>query len=126
MRYRRDRTPGGCYFFTLVTMDRQPLLTLPENLERLQQGSSRKPTAFFSNCWTNSCSNLSEISLTLDESGLDASLVSTVKASVSVTNPFPASGGKGAETVQQLKDNALAYFQAQGRSVTREDYITRV
>ena len=37
MRYRRDRTPGGCYFFTLVTMDRQPLLTLPENLERLQQ-----------------------------------------------------------------------------------------
>ena len=38
MRYRRDRTPGGCYFFTLVTMDRQPLLTLPENLERLQQG----------------------------------------------------------------------------------------
>ena len=38
MRYRRDRTLGGCYFFTLVTMDRQPLLTLPENLERLQQG----------------------------------------------------------------------------------------
>ena len=38
MRYRRDRTQGGCYFFTLVTMDRQPLLTLPENLERLQQG----------------------------------------------------------------------------------------
>ena len=37
MRYRRDRTPGGCYFFTLETMDRQPLLTLPENLERLQQ-----------------------------------------------------------------------------------------
>ena len=78
------------------------------------------------NATQDSISNLSEISLTLDESGLDASLVSTVKASVAVTNPFPASGGKGAESIQQLKDNALAYFQAQGRSVTREDYITRV
>ncbi len=78
------------------------------------------------NATQDSISNLSEISLTLDETGLDPSLVSTVKTSVAVTNPFPASGGKGAETVKELKDNALAFFQAQGRSVTREDYITRV
>ena len=78
------------------------------------------------NATQDSISNLSEISLTLDETGLDAGVVTTVKDSVAVTNPFPATGGKGAESIQQLKDNALAYFQAQGRSVTREDYITRV
>ncbi len=78
------------------------------------------------NATQDSISNLSEISLTLDETGLDAGVVTTVKDSVAITNPFPATGGKGAETIQQLKDNALAYFQAQGRSVTREDYITRV
>jgi len=74
----------------------------------------------------DSITSLSEISLTLNETGLDSALVSTVRGSVAVTNPFPATGGKGAETIQQLKDNSLAFFQAQGRSVTREDYITRV
>jgi hypothetical protein len=78
------------------------------------------------NATQDSITSLSEISLTLDETGLDSALVSTVRGSVAVTNPFPATGGKGAETIKQLKDNALAYFQAQGRSVTREDYITRV
>ena len=78
------------------------------------------------NTTQDSITNLSEISLTLDETTLDSAVVSTVKDSVAITNPFPATGGKGAETVKQLKDNALAYFQAQGRSVTREDYITRV
>ena len=78
------------------------------------------------NATQDSITNISELSLTLDETSLDAGLVSTVKASVAVTNPFPATGGKGAETVKELKDNALAFFQAQGRSVTREDYITRV
>jgi putative transposase len=29
--YRRARTPGGSYFFTVVTYHRQPLLTRPES-----------------------------------------------------------------------------------------------
>ena len=28
--YRRSRTAGGCYFFTLVTQHRQPILTHPD------------------------------------------------------------------------------------------------
>ena len=78
------------------------------------------------NTTQDSITNLSEISLTLDETSLSPALVATVKDSVAVTNPHPATGGKGSETAQELKENALAYFQAQGRSVTREDYITRV
>lgn len=37
MRYRRVRIPGGVYFFTLVTFDRQRTLCLPENLALLRQ-----------------------------------------------------------------------------------------
>ena len=34
--YRRAYQPGGCYFFTLVTHQRQPWLTQPANIERLR------------------------------------------------------------------------------------------
>ena len=44
---------------------------------------------------------------------------------LAVTNPYPATGGKSAETTIEIKNNALAYFQAQGRVVTKEDYIIR-
>lgn len=35
--YRRAFQPGGCYFFTVVTHERQPWLTEPESLERLRR-----------------------------------------------------------------------------------------
>ncbi|MDP2783985.1 MAG: transposase [Sulfurimicrobium sp.] len=37
MDYRRARQAGGIYFFTVVTHNRQPLLTRPENLDLLRQ-----------------------------------------------------------------------------------------
>ena len=36
MQYRRSHQPGGSYFFTLVTHQRQPLLSIPENIDRLR------------------------------------------------------------------------------------------
>ena len=47
------------------------------------------------------------------------------KTSVAVTNPLPAVGGKNAETVEEIRQNALANFPAQNRCVTKEDYIVR-
>ena len=47
------------------------------------------------------------------------------KDSVAFTNPEPAKGGSAGETVRQVRENALAYFQAQSRVVTKEDYIVR-
>jgi putative transposase len=35
--YRRFYQPGGSYFFTVVTYNRMPILTVSENLSRLQQ-----------------------------------------------------------------------------------------
>ena len=69
--------------------------------------------------------NISNISYVIDDTGLNAGQVQTAKDSVAATNPEPATGGRGAESIKEVKDNALAYFQAQGRAVTKEDYITR-
>ena len=56
---------------------------------------------------------------------IDAIKTSTLN-STAVTNPNPATGGGGAETLENVRVNALAYFQAQNRAVTKDDYITRV
>ena len=56
---------------------------------------------------------------------LNGGLVNYVKNSLSVTNPTPAVGAKTADTLQDIKNNALANFATQNRLVTREDYIIR-
>ena len=61
-----------------------------------------------------------------NQDNLTQTLVDESRSSVAAINPQPATGGKGAETPKELKENALAYFQAQGRAVTKQDYITRV
>jgi len=64
--------------------------------------------------------------ITLDDAGLGANLVAQTRSSVAVNNPIPSSGGKDAESIIEIKNNSLAYFQAQQRAVTKADYITRV
>ena len=51
-----------------------------------------------------------------DESKLSSGLVATTKASIAINNTVPATGGRDAESVVEVKNNALAYFQAQGAS----------
>ena len=55
-----------------------------------------------------------------------AGLIATSKASLACSNELPAIGGRAGENVIEVKNNALAYFQAQGRTVTKEDYMMRV
>lgn len=61
----------------------------------------------------------------LDESGLDNLLYNQVVSSLAVTNPVPATGGKSGEELNEIRQNALAYFASQNRAVTKEDYIIR-
>lgn len=49
----------------------------------------------------------------------------TVKNSIAVENEIPASGGRGAETLDEIRENALANFGSQNRAVTRKDYQVR-
>ena len=57
---------------------------------------------------------------------LDSDIKTSTLNSTAITNTQPATGGGGAETLENVRVNALAYFQAQGRAVTKDDFITRV
>ena len=59
------------------------------------------------------------------EDGLVSNVKSSVEESLTVTNKEPATGGKSAESVEEVRNNALAHFSTQQRAVTREDYIIR-
>lgn len=56
---------------------------------------------------------------------INASTVNFVKTTLAVNNASAASGAKTADTLQDVKNNALANFATQNRLVTREDYIIR-
>ena len=57
--------------------------------------------------------NISDITFTIDDSALDSATVGVTKNSVAVTNVVPATGGQSAESIREMKENALAYFQLQ-------------
>ena len=46
-----------------------------------------------------------------------------VQNSLAVTNPEAAVGGRSKETDDEIRNNAMGYFAAQNRTVSREDYI---
>ena len=58
-------------------------------------------------------------------SGDDLITYQTYKTSVAVENLEPASGGRGSESIEEIRQNALATFGSQNRAVTRQDYIVR-
>jgi hypothetical protein len=55
----------------------------------------------------------------------NVSLTNFAKNSIACNNPSPASGASSAESLQEIKNNALSNFATQNRLVTREDYIIR-
>lgn len=77
------------------------------------------------NVQSDSLTNISQRTILLDETGLDSTLYNQVISSLAVTNPQPATGGKDGETIDEIRQNALASFAAQNRAVTKEDYIIR-
>jgi len=74
----------------------------------------------------NTITSFSKLLFNNSTAGIDASLQQSVKDSVLVTNLERATGGASQETLSDIKLNAAAYFNAQNRAVTKEDYITRV
>ena len=78
------------------------------------------------NALSGTITNLDNVSWTFDDTGLDSAKVSDMKSSLIVTNEGPATGGSGGESNEEVRQNALAYFNSQNRAVTKEDYIIRV
>jgi len=54
------------------------------------------------------------------------SVYTAAKNSIAVDNEVPATGGKGGDTIEEIRQNALANFGSQNRAVTAKDYEVRV
>ena len=65
------------------------------------------------------------IEFQIQSENLSGALIAESQNSVSFTNPKPASGGSAGQSIREVRDSALAYYQAQQRAVTKEDYIVR-
>jgi hypothetical protein len=81
-----------------------------------------------SNVPSNSINRLSTVTVLNDRSGLSASersLFEDIIGSLAVNNMLPATGGKDADSVEEIRQNALAFFNAQNRAVNAKDYTVR-
>jgi hypothetical protein len=52
-------------------------------------------------------------------------LYRAAKNSIAIDNEVPATGGKGGDTIEEIRQNALANFGSQNRAVTSKDYQIR-
>ena len=74
----------------------------------------------------NELTNITSIEFNDDiNSSLNQSTLNFIKSTVVTNNQLPATGAKQSDTVQDIKNNALANFASQARAVTKEDYIVR-
>jgi hypothetical protein len=60
-----------------------------------------------------------------DYSSAEQGLYNQVLASLAILNEEPARGGDDPESVEEIRQNALAFFNAQNRVVTDKDYMVR-
>lgn len=78
-----------------------------------------------SNVPSNTLKTINSITILLDTQQLDSVLANRIKASVACTNPLAATGGKSEESIDEIRQNAMAMFASQQRAVTDQDYIIR-
>jgi hypothetical protein len=78
-----------------------------------------------SNVNANIIDKITQIEFDPVPSGLNRDLISTVQNSVACINLEQASGGKDFEDIDTIRNNAVSYFAAQNRAVTKDDYILR-
>ena len=78
------------------------------------------------NVQADTITNFTDLTYTINETGLDTDLLGESRQTLGVTNITPAAGGASQETLTEIKENAAAYLNTQNRAVTRQDYITRV
>ena len=62
---------------------------------------------------------------TSNKPNLNGSLLTFVKSSVAVNNVEAAKGGGDGDSIEEIRENTMAGFATQQRTVTKEDYIIR-
>ena len=56
---------------------------------------------------------------------LDPSVLQYVRDSITVNNQTPATGGGSGDSIEDIRQNSMAAFSAQNRTVTKDDYLIR-
>jgi hypothetical protein len=81
-----------------------------------------------SNVPVNDLTTIVDIEFDNDPSSFSPSdrlIYNRIISSVAVDNEIPASGGRDGETIEEIRQNALANFGSQNRAVTDKDYVVR-
>lgn len=81
-----------------------------------------------SNTPSNTIVNVDNLIVTNDTTGFTSSQLTAFNAAVqtvTVNNDIPATGGGAGESIDETRENALGFFNAQNRTVTAEDYTIR-
>jgi hypothetical protein len=69
--------------------------------------------------------DITRIASTAGITAVDPLFTNTSLLSLVVTNPIPSTGGRGGDTVEEIRLNTLNAFSAQLRAVTKDDYMNR-
>jgi hypothetical protein len=78
-----------------------------------------------SNVGANTLNGLSTINSRFNQINLNATTANYIFGSLSTNNPDAASGGRGGDTLEEIRQNTLALVASQKRSVTADDYLIR-
>lgn len=78
-----------------------------------------------SNVASNTLTRISNIRVNFNNVNLNQTTANYIFNSLSSNNPLAASGGKGGDTIEQIRQNTLLLVASQQRSVTSDDYLIR-
>lgn len=78
-----------------------------------------------SNVAANTLTNVNTANVKFNQFNLNPTTSNYVFTSLASNNPLAASGGKGGDTIDEIRQNTLMSVAAQQRSVTAEDYLIR-
>jgi len=78
-----------------------------------------------SNVPANTLTGLSTTNIKFNNSNLNSTTANYIFNSLASNNPLAADGGKAGDTIEEIRQNALALIASQKRSVTADDYLIR-
>jgi hypothetical protein len=78
-----------------------------------------------SNIPSNTLTGLTTTNARFNNTNLNPTTANYVFASLATNNPEAASGGRGGDTLEEIRQNTLALVASQQRSVTADDYLIR-
>ena len=78
-----------------------------------------------SNVPANTLISLSAINSKFNQTNLNPTTANYIFTSLTATNPEASSGGRGGDTLEEIRQNTLSLISSQKRSVTADDYLIR-